>query len=81
MNEGSTNNSQIKPSIAITGFDKEIQDIQTAIAGFESGNNLNIAIISEPFSGKTTLINEIERNNNQKVARISFSSIVKNKMI
>ena len=79
MNENSINNAEIKPASGITGFQKEIADIQTAIADFESGNNLNIAIISEPFSGKTTLIDEIERFNIQKVTRISFSSIVKNK--
>lgn len=76
MNETSINNAEIR---GIIGLQKEIADIQTAIAGFESGRNLNIAIVSEPFCGKTTLINEIERINFQKATRISFASIVKNK--
>ncbi|MFZ3382768.1 MAG: hypothetical protein WA144_02465, partial [Candidatus Methanoperedens sp.] len=63
----------------IIGFQEEIAKIQTAICDFESGRNLNVAIISEPFAGRTTLINEVEKMNSQKVTRFSFSSIVKNK--
>jgi hypothetical protein len=63
----------------ITGFQEEMAKIQTAIADFECGHNLNIAIIAEPFAGKTTLIDEIEKLNPEKVTRLSYSSIVKNK--
>jgi len=66
------------PSEAI-GFQEEIANIQTAIADFESGRNLNVAIISEPYAGRNALLNEIEKMNHQKVTRFSFSSIVKNK--
>ena len=62
----------------IIGFQEEIAKIQTAIADFECGKNLNVAIIAEPFAGKTTLVNEIEKMNPEKVTRLSFSSIVKN---
>jgi hypothetical protein len=62
----------------IIGFQEEIANIQTAIADFECGHNLNIAIIAEPFAGRTTLLNEIEKMNQYKVTRLSFSSIVKN---
>lgn len=65
-------------SAEIIGFKEEIAGIQTAIADFETGHKLNIAIISEPFAGRTTLVNEIERINNLKVTRLSFSSVVKN---
>ncbi len=61
------------------GFQEEIAKIQTAIADFESGQNLNIAIISEPLAGKTTFLGAIEKMNPQKVTRLSFSSILKNK--
>lgn len=61
------------------GFQDEIAKIQTAIADFECGKSLNIAIISEPFSGKTTIIDAIEKMNPQKATRLSFSSIVKSK--
>lgn len=63
----------------IIGFQGEIANIQTAIADFECGRNLNIAIIGEPYSGKTALVNEIEKMNLEKVTRLSFSSIVSNK--
>jgi len=62
----------------IIGFQEEIAKIQTAIADFECGKNLNVAIIAESFAGKTTLVNEIEKMNPEKVTRLSFSSIVKN---
>lgn len=64
--------------VEIIGFQEEIARIQTAIADFESGHKLNIAIIGEPFAGKTTILNEIEKMNQYKVTRLSFSSIVTN---
>lgn len=73
------NSDKKAPVKEMIGFQEEIAKIQTAIADFESGQNLNIAIIAEPFAGKTTLIDAIERMNPQKVTRLSFSSMVKNK--
>ncbi|MCL7412438.1 MAG: hypothetical protein M8353_02345 [ANME-2 cluster archaeon] len=72
-------NEKIDISDEIIGFQEEILNIQTAIAEFESGHNLNVAIISEPYAGRTTLLNEIEKMNLHKIIRFSFSSIVKNK--
>ncbi len=46
----------------LTGFQKEIKNVQAAIADFESGKKLNIAIIAEPFAGRTAIANEIEKN-------------------
>jgi len=60
------------------GFQEEIENVQIAIADFESGHNSNIAIIGEPFIGKTTFIDSIEKLNPQKVTRLSFLSVVKN---
>ncbi len=71
--------ANIETSAEIIGFKDEIASIQTAIADFKSGQKLNIAIIAEPFAGKTMLVNEIEKMNPQMVTRLSFSSIVKNK--
>ncbi|MDP3105613.1 MAG: hypothetical protein Q8M95_13515 [Candidatus Methanoperedens sp.] len=72
-------NSDKKETVnEMVGFHEEIAKIQTAIADFESGHKLNIAIIAEPFAGRTTLLNEIEKMNQYKVTRLSFSSIVKN---
>jgi len=72
-------NSDKKETVnEMVGFHEEIVKIQTAIADFESGHKLNIAIIAEPFAGRTTLLNEIEKMNQYKVTRLLFSSIVKN---
>lgn len=62
-----------KEEAEIIGFQDEIVNIQAAIADFESGHKLNIAIIAEPFAGRTTLVNEVEKMNLQKVTRLSFS--------
>ncbi len=55
-------NSDKKETVnEMVGFHEEIANIQTTIADFESGHKLNIAIIAEPFAGRTTLLNEIEK--------------------
>ncbi|MDW7733162.1 MAG: hypothetical protein SCH66_12145 [Methanolobus sp.] len=38
------------------GYDAEIKKIEKAISRFSSGSAVNIAIISEPYAGKTTLM-------------------------
>lgn len=63
----------------LTGFQKEIKNIQAAIADFESGKKLNIAIIAEPFAGRTAIANEIETINALKVTRLNLMCPVKNK--
>jgi hypothetical protein len=72
-------NESEKIHAELIGFQGEIANIQAAIADFESGHKLNIAIIGEPYSGKTTFIDEIEKMNPEKITRLSFSSIVSNK--
>lgn len=63
----------------IFGLRDEIGKIQTAISNFEVGKRLNVAIIAEPFSGKTTLINEIEKLNLNRAIKIVFSEIIRDK--
>lgn len=63
----------------LKGFQKEIENVQAAIADFESGKKLNIAIITEPFAGRTAIANEIEKINAQKVTRLNLSCPVKNR--
>ncbi len=63
----------------ILGLRDEIGEIQTAIADFEVGKKLNIAIIAGLLGGKTTLINEIEKLNLNRVTKITFSGIVRDK--
>jgi len=73
------NNANKKISDELIGFKDEIESIQKAITGFESGQKLDIAIISEPFAGRTTLVNAIDELTAHRVTKLSFSSIVKNK--
>jgi hypothetical protein len=69
----------IKTSGEILGLRDEIGKIQTAIADFETGQKLNVAIIAEPLGGKTTLINEIEKLNINRTTKIAFTEIVQDK--
>jgi hypothetical protein len=68
-----------KNSNEIIGYKQEIESIQKAITDFESGQKLDIAIISEPFAGRTTLVNAIEEMTAHRVTKRSFSSLVENK--
>ena len=58
---------------------REDGKIQTAIADFELGKRLNVAIIAGLFGGKTTLINEIEKLNLNRATKFTFSEIVRDK--
>ena len=55
-----SNDSEGNSFDEILGFRDEIGNIQEAIADFDVGKKLNVAIIAGTLSGKTTLINEIE---------------------
>ncbi|MCD1295279.1 hypothetical protein CUJ83_09735 [Methanocella sp. CWC-04] len=70
---------EIKMEQQIIGFSDEIDKIWKALNTLETGRKTNIAIISEPYAGKTTLINEIERLSIKKITKISLTKIVKNK--
>jgi hypothetical protein len=63
----------------IIGLRDEIGEVQEAIADFEVGKKLNVAIIAGLFGGKTTLINEIEKLNLSRATKITFSDIVRDK--
>lgn len=66
-------------SSGIWGFEEEITAINDAISESGSGIKSNIAIIAEPFAGKTTLINEIKKKNPKRTAKLSLSSLVKHR--
>jgi len=63
----------------ILGLRDEIGKIQAAIADFETGKKLNVAIIAGPLGGKTTLSGEIEKINLNRATKITFSEIVRDK--
>ncbi|AKB78505.1 hypothetical protein MSHOH_2022 [Methanosarcina horonobensis HB-1 = JCM 15518] len=63
----------------VLGLRDSIGEIQEAIADFDVGKRLNVAIIAEPLGGKTTLINEIEKLNISRATKITFSGIVRDK--
>ena len=63
----------------VIGYSSEIENIKKTIDDFESGKKTNIAIISEPFAGRTYIFNAIEGMLNERATRITLSSIIKNK--
>ncbi|MDR7666913.1 hypothetical protein RG963_14220 [Methanosarcina sp. Z-7115] len=77
--EAHINNIDEKGFGEILGLREEIGEIQVAIADFEVGKKLNVAIIAGLFSGKTTLINEIEKLNLNRATKFTFSEIVRDK--
>lgn len=72
-------NAEKEISDELIGFKEEIESIQKAINDFESGRKSDIAIIAEPFAGRTTLVNAIEKMTARKVTKLLFSSLIKNK--
>lgn len=72
-------NSREKGFDEVLGLRDEIGEIQAAIADFDVGKRLNVAIIAGLLGGKTTLINEIERLNLNRETKIVFSGIVRDK--
>ncbi|HUV80618.1 MAG TPA: hypothetical protein VMW40_07355 [Candidatus Bathyarchaeia archaeon] len=72
-------NAEKQISDELIGFKEEIESIQKAINDFESGRKSDIAIIAEPFAGRTTLVNAIEKMTARKVTKLLFSSLIKNK--
>lgn len=77
--EEHSNNTDEKDSSEIIGLQDEIGDVQKAIADFETGKRLNVAVIAEPLGGKTILANEIERLNISRTTKIIFSGIIRDK--
>jgi hypothetical protein len=77
--EAHSNNTDERDSGEILGLRDEIGEIQTAIADFDVGKKLNVAIIAGLFGGKTTLINEIEKLNINRAKKITFSEIIRDK--
>lgn len=63
----------------LVGFKDEIERIRTAIAEFEAGRKSDIAIIAEPFAGRTTLVNAVEQMTTRKVTKLLLSSLIKTK--
>jgi hypothetical protein len=77
--EAHINNIDEKGFGEILGLREEMGEIQVAIADFEVGKKLNVAIIAGLFGGKTTLINEIEKLNLKRATKFTFSEIVRDK--
>jgi hypothetical protein len=61
----------------ILGLKEEIGKIQVSIAEYETGKKLNIAIIAGTLAGKTVLLDEIEKINQNRATRIAFPGIVR----
>ncbi|HII01431.1 TPA: hypothetical protein HA351_07220 [Methanosarcinaceae archaeon] len=79
MGKDLRNTLRAKNLTRTSGLQEEIGKIQAAIADFDLGKQGNVAIIAEPFAGKSTLLEEIENRNRGKVTKITFSSLVHNR--
>ena len=79
MGEDLRNTLHANDLVKIPVFQEVIGKIQAVIADFKMGKQGNVAIIAEPFAGKSTLLEEIENKNREKVTKITFSSLVHNK--
>jgi hypothetical protein len=74
--------NEIDISNNIIGFKDEISTIQSAITNFEKmAQKSDIAIISEPFAGKTTLVKAIEKMIPEKVTMLSLLNLDNKKEI
>jgi hypothetical protein len=60
------------------GFKAEIERLQNALADFEAGKKSDVALIAEPFAGRTTLVNTVEKLTAQAITKVSLSALAKN---
>ena len=63
----------------IIGFETERARIQEALDAFEAGQRTAVALIAEPFAGRTTLLRAIEAMTSQKITKLSLSKPVTDK--
>jgi hypothetical protein len=68
-----------KEAIELFGLEKERECIQQAIGRFKEGDRSNMAVIAEPFSGRTTLVQEIQRTSGEKITYIPYYSVISEK--
>jgi len=61
------------------GFETERTRIQEALDAFEAGQRTAIALIAEPFAGRTTLLRAIEAMTSQEITKLSLSKPVTDK--
>jgi hypothetical protein len=59
------------------GYEKELEQAVTAVKDYLAGKRTNIAIVSDPFAGRTTLVDTLARD--YKTTTISFSSVMTEK--
>lgn len=63
--------------VTVVGLEEESRSILEALADFRSGKKRNVAIVSEPFSGKTTLIREVMQRFGEPVAFVQLTATVR----
>ncbi len=60
----------------IFGYEREVDDILQAVSKFDQGILGNVALISDPFSGRTRLVEELKKNLGERVTYVSFNSVM-----
>ncbi len=69
-------NEPQKEAIELFGLEKERDRIMAAIDRFQEGERSNVAVIADPFAGRTTLVQGIQRSREEKISYIPYYSIV-----
>jgi hypothetical protein len=68
-----------EPPEGIIGFQTERARIQEALDAFAAGRKTAIALISEPFAGRTTLLTAIEAMISQQITKLALAAPVTDK--
>lgn len=63
--------------VTVVGLEDESRRILEALADYRSGVKRNVAIVSEPFSGKTTLLKEVMQRCGEQIAFVPLTGTVR----
>jgi hypothetical protein len=72
-------NEPQQEAIELFGLEKERERIQEVIDRFKEGTRSNVAVIAEPFAGRTTLVQGVQRSREEKISYIPYYSIISGK--
>lgn len=60
----------------IFGYERVLDDILKAVSEFDQGIHGNVALVSDPFSGRTKLVEELKKRLGDRVTYMSFNSVM-----
>jgi hypothetical protein len=66
-----------KDGSKMIGFEDALRSVTSALEELESGKRSNVAIIGEPYAGKTTLLEEVRKSMSRDITVLRLDSIVR----